>query len=75
MRVQIVDATWFRYDGPEAVTISCDGATHVDVRLDGGSPVVASAGPREGVRLVVEPARESDARTTSPQVREPVCLE
>jgi len=74
MRVQIVDATWFRYDGPEAVTISCDRSTDVDVRLDCGSPVIACTGPREGVHLVVERARDGGA-TTSPQVREPVCLE
>jgi hypothetical protein len=75
MRVQIVDATWFRYDGPEAVTISCDGSRDVDVRLDGGSPVVMSIGAPEGVHVRVEPARVNDAGTTSPQMREPVCLE
>jgi heparinase II/III-like protein len=74
MRVLLVDATWFRYDGAQAVTISCDGSTDVDVRLDCGSPVIACTGLRDGVHLVVERAREGGA-TTSPQVREPVWLE
>jgi hypothetical protein len=60
-RVQIVDATWFRYDGAESVTISCAGSADLDVRLEGGPPIIMSAGPREGVHVQVEAAGEETA--------------
>jgi uncharacterized heparinase superfamily protein len=75
-RVQLVDATTFRFDGAEPVTISCPRSIDLDVRLDGrGVPTVASAGPTRQVRVTVEGSGAHDVERTPIAEREPVLLD
>jgi hypothetical protein len=76
LHVQLVEATSFRFDGSEPVTISCPASVDLDVRLDAdGVPTLSSAGPTGQVRVRVERSQRNDSPRAALPARQPVCLE
>jgi hypothetical protein len=74
LRVCLVDATVFRFEGAAPVTVTCPAPiADIDVRMDAaGSPLVTTSGGRDDVSVARDRSYPPRTAGNGPPARQPV---